>query len=316
MPTATSRSNVNSASSSRPLRTNSFPARTTSGSPPFATNAKRLPPSGKYRWCDCIVVHDHALGQPQEPLVERRLLHARPLDEVHDLVELAERVAPRPERVEAGDDVLEANRAVGLDARSAQRCRGSRRREAISTGPGCVWRCPYETLPLGTPSSATSIVASSSLAHEPAHGPREPEARAPRHRLAELQAGDDRREPLGQHLRDRPPGHLEPEEPVAHGQVVDRRAVALREARGGAVAQRLGRSLDPLVGRPLRHARREREAARPDEELVGGSRRGARARGPGSCSPASMHAAAGSSSQPISNSSDGMRLLLFCCCSR
>src|SRR6476646_11891326 len=31
----------------------------------------------------------------------------------------------------------------------------------------------------------------------------------------------------------------------------------------------------------------------------------------GSCSPASMHAAAGSSSQPISKSSDGMRLFLF-----
>ena len=47
MPSATSRSNVNDASSSRPSSTRSFPRATSSGSPPFATNANRLPPSGK-----------------------------------------------------------------------------------------------------------------------------------------------------------------------------------------------------------------------------------------------------------------------------
>ena len=47
IPTFTSRSKLKAASSSRFSSTCVFPARTTSGSPPFATNAKRLPSSGK-----------------------------------------------------------------------------------------------------------------------------------------------------------------------------------------------------------------------------------------------------------------------------
>ena len=268
MPTATSRSKVNSASSSRPLRTNSFPARTTSGSPPFATNANRLPPSGKYRWCDCIVVTITRSGSRRNRSSNDALLHARPLDEVHDLVQLAERVAPRAERVEAGDDLLEANRAVGLDARRTQRWEvvagggdldGARMRLAV----------PVRDAPARHALEGDVDRLVVELGEEPAHGPREPEARAPRHRLAELQAGDDGREALGQHLRDRPPWHLQPQEPVADGQVVDRRAVALREPCGGAVAQGLGRALDPLVGRSLRKTRGKGEATRPDEERVG-----------------------------------------------
>ena len=47
---------------------------------------------------------DHALGQAEEALVELRSEDERPLDHVHDLLELAERVLPVAERVERFDD--------------------------------------------------------------------------------------------------------------------------------------------------------------------------------------------------------------------
>ena len=64
--------------------------------------------------------HDHSLGQPQEPLVERALEDDRALDEMHDLVELAERIAPFSERVEPFDDQPPPLVLVGLDVRRAQ----------------------------------------------------------------------------------------------------------------------------------------------------------------------------------------------------
>src|SRR5205814_1172967 len=46
-----------------PESTTSFPATTSSGSPPFATNANRPGDSGKYRWWDCITVSTTSMGR-------------------------------------------------------------------------------------------------------------------------------------------------------------------------------------------------------------------------------------------------------------
>ena len=63
---------------------------------------------------------DDAFRQPQEPLVERAGQDERRFDEIDDLVQLPQRVAPLAEGVQPGHDLLEADRAVWLDTDGAQ----------------------------------------------------------------------------------------------------------------------------------------------------------------------------------------------------
>ena len=118
---------------------------------------------------------DHALGQAQEPLVELRPEDDRPLDHVHDLLELPERVLPVAERVERLDDAAAALGRVGLDVRRPQRVGVLLRgcdldlavREAVAEGlAGARQRLAVELLAV------------------PPHRPREAmAARVPAHRL-------------------------------------------------------------------------------------------------------------------------------------
>ncbi len=63
---------------------------------------------------------DHASGQRKEPLVKRPFQHDHLLYEVDDLAKLAQRVAPRAERVEPFADLPLALGGVGLDVGGAQ----------------------------------------------------------------------------------------------------------------------------------------------------------------------------------------------------
>ena len=188
---------------------------------------------------------DHALGQAEEALVELRSEDERPLDHVHDLVELPERVLPVAERVERLDDEAAALGSVGLDVRGAQRVRVGLRggdldlavREAVAEGrAGARQRLFVELLA------------------EPAHGTRKAMAAVvPAHRLSELEPVDDRAHPVEQRLAaQRLAGHAGPEVPVPLLEVRLGEPVALGEACRRLLAPLGRRPLHELLGRRLR----------------------------------------------------------------
>src|SRR5205814_5494781 len=106
--------------------------------------------------------------------------------------------------------------------------------------------------------------------HDPAHRSREPHpAVVPAHRLPEAETADEPVDLLRQDIADVLARPREPEETVALLEVVDRDAVAPREARRGLLPELLGRPLDPLVRRSLGEVvDQDAEAARPDEDLA------------------------------------------------
>ncbi len=210
--------------------------------------------------------HD-ALRQLEEPHVERALLHARLFDEVHDLVQLAGWVAPRPERVETGNDPLVPNRTVGLNPG------GSERRQVLERASHLDSARIREPVPVREPAALDALERDLDrsiveLRAHPPHRPREPETGSPRHRLRELKPGHDRREPLGERLLDRDAEHLETEKAVPYGERVHGHAVLARKAGCSLLAKLLRRALHPYVLGSFGHRRRERQSARPDPQLV------------------------------------------------
>ena len=151
---------------------------------------------------------DHALGQAEEPLVELRLEDERPLDHVHDLLELAERVLPLAERVERlHDDDGGARRNPARRSRRGA-CRRTPARTAMSSF------AVREAVAEGRAGARQRL--SVELLAEPAHGTREAVAAVvPAHRLAELEPVDDRAHPREQRLSaQRLPWHACPQMPV------------------------------------------------------------------------------------------------------
>ena len=209
---------------------------------------------------------DHAPRQPQEALVEGRVEHERALDQVHDLVELAERVAPVAVLGQPLLDRPPPLALVGLDAGRANRARvrprALDRHGAVAEPVAVRRRSGGDSFELDRDGLVVQLRA------EPAHRPREAERRPPAHRLPELEPAHDRGEPLRQRIPHVLAGHGHPEEAVALLQRLRLDAVPLREARRGLLPQRHGRALHPLVGRPFRQALDEDdEPPRPYPDL-------------------------------------------------
>ncbi len=199
---------------------------------------------------------DHALGQAQEPLVELRLEDDRPLDHVHDLLELPERVLPVAERGEPVDDAAAALGRVGLDVRRPQRV-------GVLLG-GCdldlvVSEAVAERLARARQRLAVELLA------VPPHRSREAmAARVPAHRLRELEPVDDRAHPLEQRLSaQRLPWHAGPQVAVPLLEVRLGEPVALREAGRRLLAPLRRRPLHELLvgASPAARRRRTRSAA-------------------------------------------------------
>ena len=268
IPTATSRSHVNSASPSLrfehalvvPAHDLGVAAVRDEGEPVAAERERAL-----------VVLHrrrDDALGKAQEALVEGTCLHPHALDEIDDLLEHVLRVAPPAELVQALDDLPVPGGAVRLDSDAAKHLRVLLRRRHIdragSREPMAVRdaarRDPFDV-------HAHRLVAE--LCAEPAHGARESEVRAPAHGASEPKLCDDRGEPLREHLDDGPTRHRDAEEAVAYLELLRGDAVTPREPCGSALSQVLRRPLQPLVGRsPGKLVDEERESARTEIEVA------------------------------------------------
>ena len=244
IPIATSRSNVNSASSSRPREHELVAGAHDIGVAAVGDEREAVAAEREVALVRLHRRDDHALGQLQEALVERALRARRP-----------SRRGRRPRRAcRAGRSTARARRARPRSARTERHGPARRRRRAAlevalrrrrsrparDASRGARRRCP----PLGTPSSGDLDGRVVELRAEPANRPREPEPGAPRHRLRELEPAHDRREALGEHLLDRAPRHLEPEEAVAHRQLVDRRrrSASRNRPRPGRAGSRAGPS--------------------------------------------------------------------------
>ena len=188
---------------------------------------------------------DHALGQAQEPLVELRLEDDRPLDHVHDLLELPERVLPVAERSELLHDAAAALGCVGLDFRRPQRVRVLLRGRDLDLA---VREAVAERLAGARQRLGVELLA------VPPHRPREAMAAlVPAHRLRELEPVDDRAQPLEQRLSaQRLPWHASPQVPVPLLEIRLGEPVALREAGRRLLAPLRGRPLHKLLGGGLR----------------------------------------------------------------
>ena len=128
--------------------------------------------------------------------------------------------------------------------------------------------------------------------------------------LREREAAHDLRQPLGQHVGDRLAAHQRPHEAVAPLQLVDRDAVPRANPRRPSSACRPRRRRPALparacpVGRPLGQVvDDDHQPPRPDVDVgrLGAEHAPRRARA--AAPRASRQASAGSSSQPISNTS-------------
>ena len=199
---------------------------------------------------------DHAGRQREEALVEPAFEDGDALDEVDDLLELPERVAPAVRQ--RLDDLAAPLGGIGLDTVRAERVRVTLRRRNLDPSGG------EAVAERGAVAEDDCLVEPGA---EPAHRTREPKpVGLPLHRLRERKRIEHRRKPLGQRLA----GHLDAEEAVALLELVDRHAVTLREAGGGLVPERERRALDPLRRRLTRDVVDDhREPAWPDVECGG-----------------------------------------------
>ena len=187
---------------------------------------------------------DHPLRQADEALVELGSEDVRPLDHVHDLLELAERVLPVTQRVERLDDEAAALCGVRLDVRSAQR-------RNVGAGGRDVDLAVGEAMAEGRAGAGQRLVVE--LLAEPPHRARETLAAVvPAHRLAELEPVDDRAHAVEQRLSaERFPGHAGPQMPVALLEIALGEPVALGEAGRRLLAALRRRPLHELLGRRL-----------------------------------------------------------------
>ena len=211
---------------------------------------------------------DDAPRKLQEPLVEAALEHGRALDKEDDLFDDAGGVAPAADRVESLDDQAAALVLLRLDTRRTEHL-------DVLVCPPQLDLAAREPVPVGQvaglePGHVDLQRLPVELGAQPADGPREAEpVLLPDHRLAEGQSLDDRRELLGQRLRDRPARDDDAEKAVAHHEVLHGDALLAGEPRRRCVPQVLRRALHPAVGLVFGNLGHEqREAPRTDVDAA------------------------------------------------
>ena len=264
IPTLTSRSNVNDASSRRPSTTFSTPARTVSGSPPFATKAKRFSPK-ETRGCGAGS-SSRRPGSAAAGSARRTGPRSRP----------ASRRGRRP-------------RPGRRSGRSSRRDRPARRRSACAAPTRRARRrpcaaCRCTTRRPGCRPSGCEAMARGALGDDlrrvdhrqrPANGPRKANAVAvPAHRLRKREPAKDPADVLRQDLGKRLPGRLDPQEAVALLELLHSDAVPLGKPGRGLLLHRHRWALEPLVRSTLGNVvdeqgeapRRDQDAARLDSE--------------------------------------------------
>ena len=260
IPLATSRSNVNDASSRRPSSTASFPATTVWRLAAVRHEREAVALEGEVALMGLHRGLDDAPRKRQEALVEFPFEHGRPLGQVDDLGQHPLVRLGQPELLEAGADRGVAPPLVRLHIGPTHRLEvGAGRRDRHLPVRDAV------TVGRATEALHGLLVE---LGAEPAHRPGEAEPGVvPAHRLREGETADDLVEPLGQRIEERTARHEHPQEAVADLQLVHAHTLFLREALRRLFPQMLGRPLDPLVGLALGQVGHEqREPARADED--------------------------------------------------
>src|SRR5262245_40902729 len=301
IPTATSRSNVKDASSTRASSTWVGPAATTSRSPPFATTAKRFPPTGKYRWCDCMVVMITRSGSWRKR--SSKLLSSTMGFSTRKTTSSSTPPGSLQPPIASSPSTIRRRRSSAMGSTSAARRESTYAAAVrISTAPW-VKRWPNEVSP--------TIVSASSLASTQRTG------RAKRIPLSSQRMDfvNDRPRTIrstcsGRLSRRSRPGMVTPRKPSFTSSSSTETPCFL--AKPAAARSRR------FSGGPLTHSSAvlsgrssTRKASRlgPMKSSDGVAPICARARS-GSCADASRQARAGSSSAPISSSSDGIFLFL------